>query len=135
MPGFYPRSSALQKMGTHEKDETQFRKGVAQFNLGQFFEAHETWEEIWLAAPEPERTFLQGIIQVAAAFHHCQRSNRAGAQSLLEAGLEKLARFPATHRGIRLEELRATAREWVADLVAGRSPGQEQLPQIRPVTP
>ena len=118
-------------MGDHEKEEALFRKGVEQFNRRHFFEAHETWEEIWLAAPEPERPFLQGIIQVAAAFHHYQRGNRAGAQSLLEAGLKKLQRFPATYRGIALENLRAAAREWVAELAAGRSPGQERLLQIR----
>jgi hypothetical protein len=25
---------------------------------------------VWLVAEEPEKTFLQGLIQVAAAFHH-----------------------------------------------------------------
>ena len=119
-------------MTDHTTGEDQFRKGVEQFNRGQFFEAHETWEEIWLAAPEPTRTFLQGIIQVAAAFHHFTRGNRAGAQSLLEAGLKKLVRFPATFRGIQLDELRAAAKEWVAHLALGRSPGNEQLPHIRP---
>jgi predicted metal-dependent hydrolase len=112
----------------HEIDE-KFRKGLEQFNRGRFFEAHETWEEIWLASPEPERAFLQGIIQVAAAFHHYTRGNPAGAESLLEAGLKKLDRFPAAHRGIELEKLRAAARRWIAALAAGRDPGK-QLPRI-----
>jgi len=118
-------------MNDHVKDE-KFQRGLEQFNRGQYFEAHETWEEIWLAAQEPERTFLQGIIQVAAAFHHFTRGNRAGAQSLLEAGLNKLDRFPATHRGIQLDELRAAGKRWVAELAAGRSLGNEQFPHIRP---
>jgi len=116
----------------HAKGEDQFRRGVEQFNRGQFFEAHETWEEIWLAAGEPERTFLQGIIQVSAAFHHYSRGNRAGAHSLLEAGLNKLDRFPATFRGIQLDELRAAGKRWVAELAVGRLPGNEQFPHIRP---
>jgi len=110
----------------------RFQEGIGQFNRGQFFEAHETWEEIWLAAQEPERTFLQGIIQVAAAFHHYQRGNRAGAQSLLEAGLKKLDPFQPVHRGIQLDELRAAGKRWVAELAAGRSPGNEQFPHLRP---
>src|SRR5437879_1821791 len=112
--------------------DEKFQKGVEQFNHGHFFEAHETWEEIWLPAPEPERTFLQGIIQLAAAFHHYMRSNRCGAESLLAAGLKKLDRFPEKHRGLELEALRAAARRWIAALAAGHDPGREQLPRIRP---
>ena len=111
--------------------EEKFRKGLDQFNGGHFFDAHETWEEIWLPAPEPEKTFLQGIIQVAAAFHHYTRGNRAGMQSLLQAGLKKLEGFPKTHRGLRLEELRAAAHRWIDSLAAGRDPGPGALPRIK----
>ena len=113
--------------------EEKFRKGLDQFNHGRFFDAHETWEEIWLPSPEPEKTFLQGIIQVAAAFHHYTRGNRAGAHSLLRAGLKKLDPFPETHRGLQLEELRAAARRWIAALASGNDPGREQLPRIAQV--
>ncbi len=111
--------------------ELRFQEGIGQFNRGQFFEAHETWEEIWLAAQEPERTFLQGMIQVAAAFHHYFRGNRAGAKSLLEAGLKKLGSFQPVHRGIQLDLLCASAGEWIRDLSEGRSPQFAQRPQVQ----
>ena len=116
-----------------DEAEEKFQRGFDQFNHGRFFDAHETWEEIWLPSPDPEKTFLQGIIQVAAAFHHYTRGNRAGAQSLLRAGLKKLDPFPETHRGLQLEELRAAARRWIAALAAGNDPGREQLPRIAQV--
>ncbi len=130
MPGFAPGSNAQTPMRTTKEAEEKFRKGLQQFNRGRFFDAHETWEEIWLASPEPEKAFLQGIIQVAAAFHHYARGNRAGTQSLLEAGLKKLERFPKNHRGLQLEELRAAARLWIDALAAGRDPGRDALPCI-----
>jgi len=108
-----------------------FRRGAEQFNAGRFFEAHETWEEIWLLAAEPERTFLQGMIQVAAGFHHYARGNSAGALSLLQAALEKLAQFPDDHRGIRLAAVRESARWWVNQLGRGERPGMDWLPHIR----
>ncbi|MGH9703574.1 MAG: DUF309 domain-containing protein [Candidatus Acidiferrales bacterium] len=111
-------------------DEEKFQHGIEQFNAMQFFEAHETWEEIWLAAPEPEKTFLQGIIQVSAAFHHYRRGNRSGTQSLLRAGLRKLEQFPGNHRGLKLTELRAAGRRWAAAIAAGEDPGEAELPQI-----
>ena len=104
----------------------QFERGVALFNAGKFFEAHEAWEELWLVEPEPEKTFLQGMIQLAAAFHHCRRGNSRGAKSLLAAGITKLDRFPGRHRGLALAQLRAQATRWVRWL--GREEGPEPPP-------
>jgi predicted metal-dependent hydrolase len=109
-----------------------FRRGIEQFNAGRFFEAHETWEEVWLRTPEPERTFLQGIIQMAAAFHHYSRGNTRGARSLLEASLTRLARFPPAHRGIQLAALRGEAQTWATSLATGgASEPRTLIPQIR----
>ncbi len=107
-----------------------FARGVAEFNRGEFFASHESWEAIWLGAPEPEKTFLQGITQVAAAFHHHTRGNLDGAASLLRRGLEKLDRFPAAFRGIRLDALRSTAKEWLA-MLSGAQPTPAAYPQIK----
>jgi predicted metal-dependent hydrolase len=112
------------------KKQEKFRRGVEQFNSRHFFEAHETWEEIWLASPEPEKTFLQGIIQIAAAFHHYTRGNTKGARTLLEAGLRRLERFPDLHNELALEALRAAARNWADTLTRGHDPGPAQMPRI-----
>jgi len=93
-------------------DDEKFERGVADFNAGRFFEAHELWEELWLAAPEPEKTFLQGMIQVAAAFHHHGRGNARGAKSLLAAGMAKLAACPGDFGGLAIDELRKEVGEW-----------------------
>lgn len=109
----------------------RFRRGVEEFNAGKFFEAHESWEVLWLAATEPDKTFLQGITQVSAAFHHYARKNRRGAQSLLKRGLRKLEQFPAEYRGVDLEKLRGEAREWLRTIAKGRDDPAAQKPQIQ----
>lgn len=116
-------------MPIHDHQE-RFHEGIRQFNARQFFDAHETWEEIWLRLAEPDKAFLQGIIQIAAAFHHYLRGNTRGAQSLLEAALRRLEAFPAAHGGIALDRLRSSARRWTAALAKGDDPGQGQLPRI-----
>jgi len=108
-----------------------FERGVAHFNAREFFEAHEAWEELWLSACEPEKNFLQGIIQVAAAFHHYQRGNAGGTKSLLAAGLAKLDQFPHTHRGIDVAALRAEAQAWVDALAEAKNAGTERLPKMQ----
>ena len=52
--------------------------GIGCFNRQEFFDCHEVLEEVWLAEPPEEKPFYQGLIQVAAAFHHYQRGNRRG---------------------------------------------------------
>jgi predicted metal-dependent hydrolase len=116
-------------MNFNEKDNL-FRKGLSAFNSGQFYEAHEHWEEVWLETPNPEKAFLQGLIQIAAAYHHHSRANRQGTQNLLIAGLAKIESFPVVHREINVEFLRAVVRRWVQVLQDGEDPENNEIPQI-----
>jgi|ERR1700733_736118 uncharacterized protein len=117
-------------MNSREKDE-KFQRGVLHFNAQEFFEAHEVWEEIWLVESEPEKTFLQGIIQIAAAFHHYCRDNSDGAESLLAAGIVKLLRFPADHRGLAIGDLRSSAKQWARSIGAGEKLERADIPLLR----
>lgn len=116
-------------MDSHEKDRL-YEEGLEAFNSRQFFEAHELWEDVWRETIDPERRFLQGLIQVAAAFHHYSRENLLGTRKLLQAGLLKLDSFPETHGGLEIEPLRCAVREWVAALTGGQVPGGMNPPQI-----
>jgi uncharacterized protein len=111
-------------------ESSQFDRGVADFNAGRFFQAHEVWEELWLAAAEPEKTFLQGLIQVAAAFHHQARGNVGGAQSLLAAGLAKLTGCPDDFRGVAMVELRHEVENWVELLRGEKESRSRDVPRI-----
>jgi hypothetical protein len=75
-----------------EFDWTQgaLAEGLRRYDAGEFFAAHEAWETVWLEALEPDKTFLQGLIQVTAAFHHLQRKNPLGTRRLLHAALGRL---------------------------------------------
>jgi predicted metal-dependent hydrolase len=46
-----------------------FRFGCDLFHHGFYWEAHEQWEALWHRLPRgaPERLFVQGLIQAAAA--------------------------------------------------------------------
>ena len=74
-------------------------EGLGCYRREEFFLAHEHWEAVWLGAEEPEKTFLQALIQVTAAFHHLQRGNVVGAVSLLRAALRRLEAYPAEFGG------------------------------------
>ena len=77
-----------------------FLEGVAHFNARRFWEAHESWEELWLAAETDVEQFLQGLIQLAAAYHHIQRGTFRGAPRLIDAALRRLSAFPHIFSGV-----------------------------------
>ncbi|HET7214683.1 MAG TPA: DUF309 domain-containing protein [Terriglobia bacterium] len=107
--------------------------GVRLFNSQRYFEAHEALEAVWLTATGGRRTLLQGLIQVAAAFHHQARGNRAGARSLLRKGRSKLEAFGAEFEGIDLSAFKRELRLWQKHLDASSPPSPQPStpPQIR----
>ncbi|MFP5211171.1 MAG: DUF309 domain-containing protein [Acidobacteriota bacterium] len=108
-------------------------EGLACYRGGEFFLAHEHWESVWLGLQEPEKSFLQGLIQLAAAFHHLRRGNAAGATSLLRRALRRLESRPAVFGGIAVALLRADVRDWLCRLENGGSDIPQDFPQIRPI--
>jgi uncharacterized protein len=95
-----------------------FDRGARLFDAGRFFEAHEAWEERWKTTPDPvERRFLQGLIQVAAAFHkHLAMRSPAAAQRLFARGLAKLDACPPRIGAMDLATFREKVRACAADL-------------------
>ncbi len=68
-------------------------KARALWRAGRYWEVHEVLEPLWLSASGPEREFLQGLIQLAAALHKA-RTSRRGAERLLHKALGHLRRVP-----------------------------------------
>ncbi len=94
-------------------------EGLRCYCAREFFEAHEHWESVWLKCEEPEKKFLQALIQVTVAFHHLQRGNRVGAVRLLGAALRKLEMYADDFGGVNVAELRESLRGWIAAVERG----------------
>jgi len=63
---------------------------INQFNNRDWFECHETLEDIWMAEDGEARHLYQGILQVAVALYHWERGNFGGAVGLLKTGIDYL---------------------------------------------
>ena len=97
-----------------------FLRAIDHFNRAEFFDAHEAWEDVWRETPPPDKQFLQGLIQVAVAFHHHSTGNVVGARSLLPRACRNLQGCPQDFRGIRIAQLMQSLQEWQAALAEGR---------------
>ncbi len=74
--------------------------GLAAYERGDFFLAHEDLEPAWMGTPDPaERALLQGLIKVAAAYVHEVRGNPAGIVRNLEGA--RILLVEATRRARR----------------------------------
>src|SRR5262252_10404177 len=90
----------------------EFAAGMQLYNDGEFYEAHEQWEILWLAEDDDDpRLFLQGLIQLTSAFHKLfVQRHVQGAERLLDRALGKLDRFPPSYLDVALGPLREGAR-------------------------
>ena len=81
------------------RDEPGLARGVELFNAGEFWEAHEAWEEAWMPhRHEPGSDFFKGLVQVSAGWFHYGRRNRNGALIKWRTGADYLRQYlPADH--------------------------------------
>jgi uncharacterized protein len=93
-------------------ESDQYLRGIALFNNAEFFDAHEALEDIWRAAPPENKKFLQGMVQVAVAFHHYSTGNRVGMRSVLERAIRNLSEPPGNFGQIQLAALLQSLGQW-----------------------
>ena len=89
-------------------------QAIGQFNRGEFWECHETLEDVWRETPYPFRLFYHAVIKTAVGHHHLNRHNRHGARVKLRDGVELLGLFQPEWMGVRTDLLVADARQWLS---------------------
>lgn len=132
--------STLNHLVLTAEDRKDFHRGIRLFNQARFWEAHEAWEAVWLRHPEDGRFFIQGLIQLAAAYHQLRRRIFRGFLIHLRRARERLALFPDRFLGVdvaglRKEIRRALPPEEVKEAVAAADFSRIVPPRIRVVDP
>ncbi|NUN49402.1 MAG: DUF309 domain-containing protein [Candidatus Brocadiae bacterium] len=116
---------------THAIDRTGdwrarlFLEGFDLFNRGKRFEAHEEWEAMWLEEPKghPNRLFLQGLIQIAAAFHRIETSFPRAAWRLFRSARRKLIPYRSGYKGVDVGALIPLLDGWLERLAVSDGRG------------
>ena len=93
-------------MNEAAEKEALFQKGLMEYEKGDYFEAHEAWEDLWSDYNLPDRKFIQGLIQLSVSFVHLRNGNMNGARSLLKKCSEKFQPYQYLQRGINMDELK-----------------------------
>ena len=122
---------------TMSPSHAEFKTGLDLFNRAHFFDAHEALEDVWRALPRdrPLRRHLQGLVQLAVAFHHESTGNRVGARSVLERALRNLNGADSSFPDLDLDRLRADLADWQEHLAgAAPKPKSPQIALRKPMT-
>ncbi|HEX5823253.1 MAG TPA: DUF309 domain-containing protein [Candidatus Limnocylindrales bacterium] len=112
-----------------------FEAGIAAYDRGDYFEAHELLEPAWMGtAVEAERDLLQGLIKLAAAFVHGVRGNPLGIAKNLAGARELLAAAAgspaAAAAGIDVVALVAAIDDRLARLARDPADGSIDAPPL-----
>jgi predicted metal-dependent hydrolase len=83
----------------------EFEQGITEFNQRQFYACHDTLEAIWVDAPEIDKRFYQGILQVAVGCYHLSNDNLRGAIILLGEAVRRLCDYQPDYGGVNVEQL------------------------------
>ncbi|UFS69903.1 DUF309 domain-containing protein [Geomonas sp. RF6] len=75
-------------------------KAIDEFNKREWFECHETLEELWVREQGELRDFYQGLLQIAVALHHWRSGNYGGVLSLLKGGAQYLQKVRQVCYGV-----------------------------------
>ncbi|MBT1071567.1 DUF309 domain-containing protein [Pelotalea chapellei] len=93
-------------------------RALGEFNRGEWFECHETLEDLWLGEQGELRDFYQGMLQIAVALHHWRNGNFGGSISLLEGGAGYLSRVNSTCQRIDVTALVESANRMREKLIS-----------------
>ena len=92
-------------MTEEEIKDKLFQEGLSHYRSGDFFEEHESWEDLWSDYYLVDRKFVQGLIQLSVSFVHLGNGNMNGAKSLLNKSKEKFQLFQGVHRKVIMRTL------------------------------
>ena len=123
-------------MDTNPPYEPRYLAGIVLFNRGDFFEAHEAWESLWMETYDTDRPFYQGLIQAAVGLCHFCNGNVRGAVKLYHSSRGYLQRFGTQHLGMNLDDFWGQMERCFAELLAVAEPvrgtpiREELIPEI-----
>lgn len=110
-----------------------FHEGIRYYNEGDFFEAHESWEDVWANLAGDRCRFYQGMIQAAVTLEHILRDNPRGVQRVWPSVLRKFEGLPDVMMGVDIPAFLEGLRPIIEPILTmpttrGQQPGDVVLP-------
>jgi uncharacterized protein len=115
---------------TPDSPDPRYLAGIELFNRGEFFEAHEVWEDLWHECGSADRRFYQALIQAAVAAYHWSRGNGTGAKRLYHSGRKYMEPFRPTYMGLAIDDFWTAMAAHLAGALGDATPSPVPPPKI-----
>jgi predicted metal-dependent hydrolase len=121
---------------TSAQYDPRYLAGIVLFNRGDFFEAHEAWESLWMDTCTPEKQFFQGLIQAAVGLCHFCNGNLRGAVKLYHSSRDYMQRYGSPFLGMDQNAFWGQMERCFAELLTAAEPtrkieiNEELIPTI-----
>lgn len=103
-------------------------RACGEFNRGDWYDCHETLEDLWIGSEDENRWFYQGMLQIAVALLHWRNGNYGGAVSLLTKEGEYLQRVRPVCQRIEVATLATEADRFREELIRLAPERMAELP-------
>ena len=113
--------------------DARLREGIRLFNQRQFFACHEILEDFYQNAAAENRPFLEGLIQLAAAFRmFADFGETKGPVRMIYQALIRFENFQPAYLQVCVKDLCQAAEAWAkAAEAANVQPSIEAIPKIQ----
>jgi uncharacterized protein len=113
--------------------DARLREGIRLFNDRQFFQCHEALEPFYQEGADENKPFLEGLIQLAAAFRlYCDFGEIKVAVRMIHQALIRFENYQPAFLEIRVKDLSQAAEAWAktAESASGQ-PLVSSIPKIQ----
>ena len=113
--------------------EELWNKAVTEHNAGEYHEAHELFEDLWMDLDNrTEKDIVQTLAQADALAIHMETGNIRAAQRLMRQLPELLQTFPSKYRNINLKEMKDWVRDMILNIPLSGDISKEQIDNPKP---
>jgi predicted metal-dependent hydrolase len=112
--------------------DARLREGIRLFNEQQFFECHEILEPYYHETEAPNKPFLEGLIQLAAAFRlYREFGEIKGPVRMVHQALVRFENYQPSFLEICVNELSQAAEAWAKAAEHATDRVSSALPKIK----
>jgi len=111
--------------------DARLREGIGLFNDRRFFECHEVLEGFYMETDDANKPFLEGLIQLAAAFRiFADFAEIKGPVRMVRQALIRFENYQPAFMQVRVSQLSSALEVWAKATEAGSAPAPS-IPKIQ----
>src|SRR5688500_3505293 len=122
-----PSSRQDSPMADLPEYDPRYLAGAELFNRGEYFDAHEVWEDLWHDTAGPDSRCSQVLIQAAVAVYHAGNGTARGTRRLFHSGRRYMSAYPDRHLGLDVPAFWAGVERALAEFLPDPAPAGAML--------